>query len=144
MEANELIEMIKELVQMDIDTVHAYNRALDEISDKILHSRLAAFRDNHQKHIADLSHQIRMLGGQAPEPTRDFKGFILEAFTALRIATGTKGALKALKTVEEITNQYYGNVVSETVPETLKDMLRKYFSDEKIHLDYISRNLHTL
>lgn len=144
MQENELIEKIKELVQMDIDTVHAYNRALDEISDKIMRSRLTAFRDNHQNHIADLSYQIRILGGQAPEPTKDFKGFILEAFTALRIATGTKGALKALKTVEEITNRYYGNVVSETVPEALKDMLRRHFSDEKIHLDYISSNLQAL
>ena len=55
-----------------------------------------------------------------------------------------KGALKALKTVEEITNRHYGEAVSKDAPPALKEILRKHFTDEKIHLDYIDSNLEAL
>ena len=121
--------------------MHAHDRALGETPDGIICSRLTEFRDNHRQHISVLSDQIRALGGKAPKLSRDFKGYVIEAFTALRTVTGMKGALKALKTTEEITNRYYGQVVSKDVPPDLKEILRKHFSDEKIHLDYINSNL---
>jgi hypothetical protein len=72
------------------------------------------------------------------------KGYLIEAFTAIRSFSGLKGALKALKTTEEITNRYYGEVVSWEAPTAVKEVLRKYFSEEKVHLGYISNNLQTL
>jgi len=144
MEKNELVEMLKKLIQVDIDMVHSYNQALDEVSDHVIHSRLTAFRDKHQKHIAALSDEIRSLGGQVPEPNKDFKGYIIEAFTTLGTMAGMKGALKALKTAEEISNRYYEKVVPITVPPALKEIIRKNFSDEKNHLEYIRNNLQVL
>jgi hypothetical protein len=55
-----------------------------------------------------------------------------------------KGALQAMKTTEEITNRYYGEVVSWEAPPEVKEVLRKYFSEEKIHLEYITSNLQAL
>jgi uncharacterized protein (TIGR02284 family) len=144
MNTKELIGVLQELVQVDIDTVHSYNRVLDEIADDVVRSRLKAFRDTHLNHIAALSDEIRSLGGEAPKLTRDFKGYVIEAFTALRTAAGMKSALKALKTNEKITNHYYGETVSKEIPSALKELLREHFSDEKIHLDYITNNLKVL
>lgn len=144
MENNELAKTLRELAQVDIDTVHTYNRVLDEISDEIVRARLAEFRDNHVKHIADLSHEIRSLGGQPPELTKDFKGYVIEAFAALRTAVGMKSAMKALKTAEKINYKHYGDIVSKDAPSGLKELLRKHFTDEKIHLDYIDSNLKAL
>ncbi len=144
MENNTLIKELKELVQVDIDTVHTYNRVLDEISDEIVRSRLTAFRDNHIDHIAVISEEIRSLEGDPPKLTKDFKGYVIEAFAALRKAVGMKSALKALKTAENITCRYYGRMVSEETPSTLKDRLRKQFSDKKNHLEYINNNLKVL
>ena len=144
MEKHELIEMLKNLIQVDIDMVHSYNRALDEVSDQVIHSRLSAFRDKHQKHIADLSDEVRSLGGWAPEPTKDFKGYIIEAFTTLGTMAGMKGALKALQAAEELSNRYYAKAVPKTVPPDLKEIVRKHFSDEKNHLEYIRNNLQVL
>lgn len=138
------IEMLKKLVQVDIDTVHSYDRALEQIPDKILRSRLQAFRDNHRKHIAELSSQILTLGGRPPEPTSDLKGFIIQTVTALRTATGMKGALKALKTTEEVSNSYYEKTIPEEISPDLKEILRRFFSEEKNHLRYIKDNLQVL
>lgn len=144
MNKGDLIDTLSNLVQLDIDAYYAYNQAVKEIDDAIIKDRLQKFQDEHRNHITDLSGQIESLGGQPPDPSKDFKGFVIEAFTAIRSFTGLKGALKALKTAEEITNRRYGDAVSlETPPET-KELLRTCFSEEKVHLDYITSNLQAL
>jgi hypothetical protein len=66
-----------------------------------LENRLLKFEDNHRNHISGLSLQIKELGGQPPEYSQDIKGYVIEAFTAIRSFTGLKGALAAMKTTEE-------------------------------------------
>lgn len=144
MEKHDQIEMLKDLAQVDIDAVHSYNRVLDKITDELLRTRLTEFRDTHLQHIAELSDAIRVLGGQAPDMSKDFKGFAIEAFTVLRKVTGMKGALKALKTIEEISNHYYRKAIPEEVPPIIKDIFRKHLSDERNHLEYIRNNLQAM
>ena len=144
MNEKNLIEALPNLVQLDIDAVHAYDQALKEIDDPIIKDRLLKFQDDHRNHISGLSKQIEELGGQPPEYSQDLKGYVIEAFAAIRSFTGLKGALSAMKTTEEITNRYYGEVVSWEAPPDVKEVLRTYFSEEKIHLDYITNNLQAM
>ena len=144
MDKKNLIEALSNLVQLDIDAVHAYDQALKEIDDPIIKDRLLKFQDDHRNHISGLSKQIENLGGNPPEQSQDFKGYVIEAFTAIRSFTGLKGALKAIKSVEEITNRHYGEVVSWEAPAELKEVLRTYFSEEKVHLEYLTSNLRAL
>ena len=144
MNENNLIEALSNLVQLDIDAVHAYDQALKEIDDPVIKDRLLKFQDDHRNHISGLSTQIEKLGGQPPEYSKDIKGYVIEAFAAIRSFTGLKGALAAMKTTEEITNRYYGEVVSWQTPSAVKEVMRTYFSEEKVHLDYITSNLKTL
>ncbi len=144
MDNNELAKALEELAQVDIDTVHTYNRVLDQIPDEIIRARLSDFRDNHIKHTGDLCAEIRSLGGEPPELTKDFRGYVIEAFAALRTVVGMKSAMKALKTAEKINYKHYGEIVSKNAPSHLKELLRKHFTDEKIHLDYIESNLKAL
>ena len=144
MDEKKFIEALSNLVQLDIDAVHAYDQALKEIDDSVIRDRLLKFQNHHRNHISDLSKQIEDLGGNPPEQSKDFKGYVIEAFTAIRSFTGLKGALKAMKTMEEITNRYYGEVVSWKAPSAVKEVLRTYFSEEKIHLEYITSNLQAL
>jgi len=140
----DLIKAMSNLVQLDIDAVTAYDQAIKEIDDPIIRERLLNFQDDHRKHISGLSEEIRKLGKQPPEGSMDFKGYVIEAFAAIRSFTGLKGALKSMKTTEEITNRYYSEVVSWEAPDAIKERLRSYFSEEKIHLDYITANLKVL
>jgi len=140
----ELIKALSNLVQLDIDVIHAYDQAVKEIDDPIIRERLLAFQGDHRNHISGLTEQLRNLGAEPPEESIDFKGFVIEAFAAIRSFTGLKGALKSMKATEEITNRYYGEVVSWEAPDAIKNLLRMYFSEEKIHLDYISTNLKVL
>ena len=48
---------------MDIDAVHAYDRALKEVDDEIIQSRLNEFQKQHRDHIRVIFEQIRAAGG---------------------------------------------------------------------------------
>jgi len=144
MNEKNLIEALSNLVQLDIDAVHAYDQALKEIDDPIIKDRLLKFQNEHRNHISGLAQQIEDLGGRPPDRAQDFKGYVIEAFTAIRSFTGLKGALKAIKITEDITNRYYSEVVSWQAPSDTKEVLRTYFSEEKVHLDYIASNLQAM
>jgi rubrerythrin len=143
-EKNELIEILSELIQLDNDVVYAYNQVLDDIEDKIIRARLTEFRDIHRNHAEFLSEELRALIGTPPKIGKDIKGYVIEAFAAVRGFTGMKGALKALRAIEERTNRQYGEVVSKNVPHSVKEILRKHLTDERIHLDYLDSNLAAL
>ena len=140
----DIIAVLSNLVQLDIDAVHAYSQAVKEIDDSIIRDRLLKFQEEHRARIDALSKIIADIGGNPPEQTKDFKGYVIEAFAAIRSFTGLKGALKGIKITEEITNRYYGEAVSQEMPSEVKRFLRTYFSEEKVHLDYISSNLQAL
>jgi len=144
MNQKELIDALSDLLQTASDAVFSYQQAIPKVEDEIMRGRLASFRKSHEENIQELANAIERLGGQPPEFSKGFKGFILESVSALRSLTGSKGALKALQTIEERTNRHYSEAVSWEIPEDPRDLLRKQFSDVKVHLDYINSNLKAL
>ena len=144
MKGDALVKLLTDLIQLDIDTVEAYRQAAGRVDDDIMRRRLEKFAQEHLGHIEILSQEIESAGGQAPKLSKDLKGLLIKGFAALRSTTGTRGALKALETAEEINVKEYGNAVSQDVPGSVKAVLRKFFSEERIHLEYIQNNLEAL
>jgi uncharacterized protein (TIGR02284 family) len=144
MNQKELVDSLSNLMQTAIDTVFSYQQALPKVQDEIMRKRLEAFCKSHEENIEELSRSIERLGGKPPEFSKGLKGFIFEGVSALRSLTGTKGALKALQAAEERTNRFYSDAVSWEIPEDPRDLLRKQFSDVKVHLEYINSNLKVL
>lgn len=141
MEQQKLIKNLSRLVQLDIDAVHAYEQAIERIDTPTVSDRLSSFRDDHQRHITDLSNAISQLGGEPPEFSKDFKGYFIEGFTALRSATGTEGALKAMKTNENLTNKTYDDALDWELPENIRQIIIRNRDDERRHLEYIQECL---
>jgi len=130
-------EEINSLIQLDIDAVEAYKQALKNIDFPSIHQSLESFRQDHEEHIKALSDEIRQLGGKPMERSQDFKGFLIEGFTAIRSITGVEGALKAMLGNEKLTTKTYEKALSADVPASTKDIIRKNYEDEKKHLKYI-------
>ena len=85
---------------------------------------------------------MRRLGDEPVELSRDFKGFLIEGFTALRSVTGTEGALKAMQGNEKLTNKRYEDALNIVgLPEDVLDIIRRNREDERGHLEYIERTL---
>lgn len=141
MSNKEIAQKLGSLVQLDIDASHAYGQAIEKIDVPSIRTQIGEFRKDHERHITDLSSLIRDLGEKPPEYSRDFKGFLIQGMTALRSVTGIEGALKAMRTNEQLTNKTYAEAMTWSLPGDAKAMVDRNFKDEQRHLDYIEKTL---
>lgn len=139
----DLAKQLIKLAQLDIDAVNAYEQALKNIEHADIHANISQFKNDHIQHIDDLATAIRSLGGEPPERTLGIKGFMIAGFTAIRSATGTQGALKAMQSNEKLTNSTYEKALSWESPPNIKMLIEKNYADEKRHLAYINDVLAT-
>ena len=137
----EIAEKLGSLAQLDVDAVHAYSQAIDEISIPDIREQLSAYRSDHDRHYMDLSAALRKIGAKPPEYSRSFKGFLIEGFTMVRSATGTEGALRAMEDNEQLTNRSYAEAATWDVPADIALLIRNNHRDEQVHLKYIQNAL---
>lgn len=135
------IRTLKSLVQLDVDAFFAYTQAIERIDDAAIRARLEAFRGDHERHITDLSQCMRDAGAEPPARTRDFKGFMISGFTALRSMTGVEGALKAMESNEETTNQHYREALTVAFTPAVRAVVERNYEDERRHLAYVKEAL---
>jgi uncharacterized protein (TIGR02284 family) len=139
-----MLEKLNSLVQLDIDAVYCYDEAIKRIAEDDIATTLQAFRGDHEKHIDDLSEIVTSNGGRATRRSPDMKGILLQGMTALRSATGTEGALKAMEMNEKKTNEEYDQAQAWDVPPSIHEVLAKNLDDERRHLEYVQSQLHVM
>lgn len=137
----ETAEKLSSLMYLDFDAARAYEQAIQEIDDSIIRERMVEFLNDHERHITDIRSMIGMLGETPPEPSRDVKGFFLEGWAAIRSMSGTEGALKVMKSNEELTNRRYNDARSWDVSTHVMDLIIQNHTDEERHLTYIEEQL---
>mgnify|MGYP000635563959 CR=1 FL=1 len=141
MNSDDIIDLLNNLVQLDIDAIQAYDQAIQHIKETEIKQKLIEFQHDHQRHVFELSKEIKELGGIPPKDT-DIKGFFLESFTALRgLLGGTSAALKAMRSNEELTNKTYKEALDQSLPLNIKSLIEKNYLDERKHLAYIDHKL---
>jgi len=141
MNNNEICDYLNKLIQLDFDASRAYKQAIDEIDDPQVKATIRTFQADHDRHCSDLSYKVETLGGTPIELKRDIKGAFLEGLTAIRSATGTDGALKAMESNEKLTNKKYSQAMEQDFPFDVKDVIRRNYDDEQRHLAYIQEEL---
>jgi rubrerythrin len=141
LDKQEIINSLKSLAHLDIDAFHAYGKAIEEIEEAAIKERLLVFQEDHRTHFVNLSAKITQLGATPPEFSKDFKGYLLEGFTAIRSMSGTKGALKAMQSNEQTTNKRYRQALEPDLPLDVRNMLELHYSDEQRHLAYVEEVL---
>ncbi len=141
MDNKEIADKLISLCQLDIDAIHAYNKANGHIDQMDIKNSVAKFQGDHERHVKELSDMIRSHGSEPPRFSKDFKGFMLQAFASIRSITGTEGALKALRSGEKMTNSAYNDAVSQDFPPLVMALLRRNYEDEQRHLNYIDQAL---
>lgn len=144
MNKKEIGEKLTQLIQLDFDAAKAYEQALENIDDENIHARISSFRDDHMRHIDDLSEAMREMGETPPHRSRDIKGFLITGFTTIRSMTGTQGALKAMRMNERLTNSMYENALDWDLPPEVMRIVRKNREDERRHIEYIEQTLERL
>lgn len=139
---DDLAKRLGDLMHVDIDAVEAYNEAIERVTAQELKSRLSAFRDDHQRHISELTEAIMDMGHRPPERKTDMKGKLIEGMTALRSSMGDEQALKAMRQNEMVTNHAYEDALEDhTYPGAVQRILQAGLEDERRHLQWVEQQL---
>jgi len=141
MDNEQMLDRLKDLMQLDYDAVQAYDKVIQKLDDPAVRGKIESFRDDHIRHVNDLDAMIVLKGGRHQEPSRDFKGVLLESVAKLRSMTGTIGTLKANEMAEKQTNKRYAEAVRQDFPTEVMALVSRNYEDERRHLDYIQRTL---
>ena len=134
------IDALQHLAQVDIDAIRAYTQAIDRCGDGALSAILSDFREDHRRHVADLSEAIRHLGGEPPVE-RDVAGFFIEGMTAVAASAGRIGALTVMESNEIVTNHAYDAALAAELPAEVRTLVERNRTDEQRHLAVIREEL---
>ena len=134
------IAKVQDLIHLDMDAIKAYEQAIKACEHENVASQLRSFQSDHQRHVRELSEEMRKLGEQ-PKVTTDIKGFFIEKFTAIS-SIGTHSALLAMRGNEQLTTSRYKAALDlQDLPESTKQVVRSNYADEQRHLDWIKSAL---
>lgn len=134
------ISVLNNLIQVDIDTYHTYTQAMQALKSQHAIKVLSSFRDEHDQHIKVLSNMVRTRGGIPPEFSRDFKGYMLSGYTAIRAQGGDHSILKAMASNESLCTTYHNDALKVDLPGDVRNIIQKHIREEEKHLAAI-RNL---
>jgi len=137
----DVIQHLNELIQLDFDAAKTYEQALDRVDDPLVSEDLESFREDHERHILELTRVVEDLGGEVEEVGRDLKGVLLESMTKLRSVTGSLGALKAMRLNEKLTNRTYEKAAGAELPPIALEVIARNLEDERRHLAAIEEHI---
>lgn len=133
----DVVDELAALLRLDVDAGYAYERAIEAVDDAEVRSALVAFRQDHALHVEALTAALRRLGAIPPPRVSDASGAIIEALTAVRGITGTIGALRAMRSNEQLTNRGYERALELRLDPETRAVVERGRGDEARHLEWI-------
>lgn len=132
-----LIGLLKQLTELEYDAIEAYKVAVDRLEDVGGKRQLGTFMADHQRHVQELSRQLRTLGVEAPDGP-DMKQVLTKGKVFLGALLGDRAIFGAMKTNEDDTNTAYERAAARTdVPTHLHAIFESHLADERRHRQWI-------
>lgn len=141
---DDLLESLENLIQLDHDAVEAYEAAIDRLDDGGFSSQMRTFRDDHLRHIEQLSPVLAARGRSVPSGG-DLKRFLTKGKVVLADMAGDKGILEAMRSNEEDTTTAYGRAAERAdLDAEVRPLLQAAAADEGRHKSWIETTLDRL
>ncbi len=138
---SDLISALCAEIELDFDATEAYEAAIQRLDDALDKERLLEFRDDHVRHVTELSEFVLDFGG-TPPTKGDAKAILTKGKVVILGLGGDKGILEAMKSNEEDTNAAYERLCARSdVPGNLLLTLQRALSDERRHRAYFEQRL---
>ncbi len=139
-----LLVELNDLLQLDHDAVQAYTVAIEHLHDEQLRRTVLAFRDDQERHIADLTRLIQSLGGTPLEAPHIPTGFFKLALQKAAAAGSDRELLLAFKANEGQVRDRYRRAAAATLPGEATDAVRRNASDEERHYAWVTQALEVM
>ncbi|MBV9774702.1 MAG: ferritin-like domain-containing protein, partial [Gemmatimonadetes bacterium] len=139
-----LVAELNDLLQLDHDAVQAYTLAISSLPMDAYRESLTRYREDHERHVAELSELIRRYGGvpvQLPHlPTGVFK----LAVQAAGAAGEHRAVLLAFKTNEGQARDKYRRHAEALHSPEVDEVIRRAAADEERHYAWVTQMLDRL
>lgn len=141
-----MLNVLSELIQLDYDSVKAYDEILDEIEDEDIYQITEKFKQEHVRHINDLLELMVKLDKHSARLFPHSTDSLMSGFTALRSLKEDAPFLRVIETQEKMSNKSYLHVIEngEHYPNEVKSLLHQNYIEEQRHLDYIKEMMRLL
>ncbi|HVL00922.1 MAG TPA: PA2169 family four-helix-bundle protein [Dongiaceae bacterium] len=142
LKTQDAIKELNELIELDFDAIAAYDSAINRLQSAEYKRKLKEFKQDHRRHVTELSKFIRKLGGEAAD-SGDLKKILTQGKVVIANIVGDdKTILKAMKLNEDQTNLKYEKAVQEFgASEELAALLATNLEDERRHREWILSTL---
>ena len=131
MKNQEIAAELSQLVQLDVDAVLAYDRAIGAIGEGLVRARAGRLQARPP------APRRRALAA----PPRHGHPAAIGSMTGLRSRFVTEQALQAMRTNEQLTTSSYARPLAKPFPEDVLAVVRKGDADERRHLAWIEKAL---
>ena len=129
---------VKELIELDFDAVEAYETAINRLDNQTYIEKLTEFKDNHQRHIKELSELLRRHDEEAPTGPSLAKQWLTKGKVVLANLIGDDAILGAMNSNETDTNTAYERMhARDDQWDDAVDIIRRGLEDEKRHKQWL-------
>ncbi len=135
-----IIDACCDLIRFDYEAIATYGEAIDEVKEPALSENLAAFRVDHERHVADMAACVRNLGGKPPEKA-GLRGLVRQTLTKIAGLAGTETVLRAMKSNVAVLAKEYASRSKLDLPADVLEVIQRNHNDEQRQLAWIDQTL---
>ncbi|HEY3233262.1 MAG TPA: ferritin-like domain-containing protein [Polyangiaceae bacterium] len=137
MSETDLVAWLNALIAVEFDALEAYDAALAHLENEGALRQLREYRDDHERHVTDLSTLVDSIGG-SPADHGDLKRLLTRGKVVFGTVAGDMGILAAMRSNETGTNETYERALAHVgLPQSVKSLLTRHLSDERRHRGWI-------
>ncbi len=127
----ETIKELQKLTQYEIDESFLISQCIDNVKEQTLKARLLTIKNECENNIVELAILVKQYGGEPPEYSKDFKGYFMNGYAAMRGAFTDQGVLKALHTNLKLILKPLESAINSELPTEAKEALKKIYENKK-------------
>lgn len=133
-------DAVRELIELDNAAVEAYEAAIDRLENTTYKQKLGEFRDDHKRHISELSDLLRNHNEALPS-MGSVKEWLTKGKVVVANLVGDQAILTAMASNEIDTNTAYERMNERQDMWTdASDIIKRGLEDEKRHYAWLKEN----
>ena len=132
-------DLVQSLLHLEHDAIAAYDSTIERLESSSYKTQVAAFREDHLRHLSQLQHMASMLNCSIPQGG-DMKQLLTTGKIAMASMVGDAAILKAMRTNEDDTVSAYerASTHQEAKPESRR-VFEAAAADERRHREWMER-----
>ncbi len=128
------IEHLDRLMHLEVHGVSAYDGAIERTRDESARRRLEAMRDDHERHVIDITELLREMGEPTPAATPEVEALFAPSMSALKNGSSDEDVLQAMRMTEQVLAHEYAAARDCGVGLQVHDLLARNDGDAQAHI----------